>query len=74
LSSRPTFDADGNGVMDTNELCAFLDARQSGRKGSGDMDQMSKKLRTDRIRSKTVFAKQIGDVGKQVHVRVLILM
>ena len=62
----PVFDQDGDGFIDPDELCCFLDERSSGRRNSAQMVTMSANLREQRIRAKTIFGNQQEDIGKQV--------
>ena len=55
----PVFDKSGDGLIDTDELCQFLDDRQSGRTTSMHINRINSKLRQDRIANKSVFAQRI---------------
>jgi Ca2+-binding EF-hand superfamily protein len=67
----PVFDEDGNGFIDTDELCRFIEDRGSGRKTSVLLNDMSSKLRQDRITNKSAFAQRIKVLAQDLRLEIL---
>jgi Ca2+-binding EF-hand superfamily protein len=62
----PLFDTNGNGLIDTDELSSFLEARRTGRKTSVEMHAVSKQLRQHRIVNKSAYATRLKVIAESL--------